>query len=64
MSAVSCANYGLDVSFVSRLPKNDISDWCIRTLRQSNVDTRDIVYGGDRNGASIFLKRGSVSPWK
>ena len=58
--AVSCANYGLDVSFVTRLPKNDISDWCIRTLRQSNVDTSDIVFGGDRIGI-YFLETGAVS---
>jgi len=58
--AVSCANYGLDVSFVTRLPQNDISDWCIRTLRQANVDTSDIVFGGDRVGI-YFLEAGSVS---
>jgi len=48
------------VSFVTRLPKNDISDWCIRTLRQSNVDTSDIVFGGDRIGI-YFLETGAVS---
>lgn len=58
--AVSCANYGLDVSFVTRLPKNDISDWCIRTLRQANIDTKDIVFGGDRVGI-YFLETGAVS---
>ncbi|MCG8308600.1 MAG: sugar kinase [Cytophagales bacterium] len=58
--AVSCANYGLDVSFVTRLPENDISEWCVRTLRQANVDTRDIVFGGDRVGI-YFLETGAVS---
>lgn len=58
--AVSCANYGMDVSFISRLPENDISEWCIRTLRQANVDTSDIVFGGDRLGI-YFLETGSVS---
>jgi 2-dehydro-3-deoxygluconokinase len=58
--AVSCANYGMDVSFVTRLPKNDISEWCLRTLRQANVDTSDIVFGGDRIGI-YFLETGAVS---
>ena len=58
--AVSCANYGLDVSFVTRLPKNDISEWCIRTLRQANVNTSDIVFGGERVGI-YFLETGAVS---
>jgi 2-dehydro-3-deoxygluconokinase len=58
--AVSCANYGLDVSFVTRLPKNDISEWCLRTLRQANVDTSDIVFGGERIGI-YFLETGAVS---
>ena len=58
--AVSCANYGMDVSFVTRLPKNDISDWCVRTLKTYGVDTSDIVYGGDRIGI-YFLENGAVS---
>jgi 2-dehydro-3-deoxygluconokinase len=58
--AVSCANYGLDVSFVTRLPKNDISDWCLGTLNSYGVDTRDIVFGGDRMGI-YFLETGAVS---
>ncbi|MCK5206673.1 MAG: sugar kinase, partial [Cyclobacteriaceae bacterium] len=48
--AVSCANYGMNVSFVTRLPKNDIADWCVRSLSTYGVDTSDIVYGGDRVG--------------
>lgn len=48
--AVSCANFGMEVSFVTRLPKNDISDWCVSTLKSYAVDTSHIVYGGDRVG--------------
>jgi 2-dehydro-3-deoxygluconokinase len=58
--AVSCANYGMDVSFVTRLPKNDIADWCVRTLKSYGVNTNDIVYGGDRIGI-YFLETGAVS---
>lgn len=58
--AVSCANYGMDVSFVTRLPKNDISDWCVKTLNYYGVGTKDIVYGGGRVGI-YFLEAGAVS---
>ncbi len=58
--AVSCANYGLDVSFVTRLPKNDIADWCVRNLKSYGIDTSDIIYGGDRIGI-YFLETGAVS---
>jgi 2-dehydro-3-deoxygluconokinase len=58
--AVSCANYGIPTSFVTRLPANDIGDWCLKTLRYYNVDTSHIVYGGDRVGI-YFLESGAVS---
>ncbi len=58
--AVSCANYGMDVSFVTRLPKNDIAEWCVGTLNSFGVDTSDIIYGGDRIGI-YYLEHGAVS---
>lgn len=58
--AVSLANYGLPVSFVTRLPKNDIAKACTNELRGLGVDTQDIVYGGDRMGI-YFLETGAVS---
>ena len=58
--AVSCANYGMDVKYVTRLPKNDISDWCVKTLEFYGIDTSDIVYGGDRVGI-YYLESGAVS---
>lgn len=58
--AVSLANYGIPVSFVSRLPKNDIADACIRELRGLGVDTRYINRGGTRMGI-YFLESGAVS---
>ncbi len=33
--AVSLANYGEQVEFVTRLPKNDLGDACMATLRSS-----------------------------
>jgi 2-dehydro-3-deoxygluconokinase len=58
--AVSLANYGIPVSFVTRLPKNDIAKSCVEELRGLGVDTSDIIYGGERMGI-YFLETGAVS---
>ncbi|MBR8537217.1 sugar kinase [Carboxylicivirga sediminis] len=58
--AVSLANYGISVSFITRLPENDIAQSCVQQLRGLGVDTSDIVYGGDRMGI-YFLETGAVS---
>ena len=58
--AVSLANYGLNAEFVTRLPKNDIADWCISDLRKYNVGTRHIIRGGERVGI-YFLETGAVT---
>jgi 2-dehydro-3-deoxygluconokinase len=58
--AVSLANYGIPASFVSRLPNNDIGDWAIQNLRKYNVQTQDVLRGGDRVGI-YFLETGAVA---
>jgi len=58
--AVSLVNYGLDVDFVTRLPKNDIGDCALMEMRKRNVGTDHIVFGGDRLGI-YFLETGAVS---
>jgi len=58
--AVSLANYGIPTDFVTRLPKNDISEWCISDLRKYNVGTQNIIRGGDRMGI-YFLETGAVA---
>jgi len=58
--AVSLANYGIPVDFVTLLPKNDIAEWCISDLRKYNVGTQNIVRGGDRMGI-YFLETGAVA---
>jgi 2-dehydro-3-deoxygluconokinase len=57
--AISCANYGLPVNFVTRLPQNDIGDACLAFLRQYNVGSEHIVRGGERLGI-YFLEMGSM----
>jgi 2-dehydro-3-deoxygluconokinase len=58
--AVSLANYGIPTEFVTRLPKNDIAEWCISELRKYNVGTEQIIRGGSRVGI-YFLETGAVA---
>jgi 2-dehydro-3-deoxygluconokinase len=58
--AVSLANYGIPVDYVTRLPKNDIARSCEMQLRAHGVNTTNIVYGGDRLGI-YFLETGAVA---
>ena len=48
--AVSLANYGVDVSFVSKLPEHEIGQSVVNSLRKFGVDTSLITRGGDRVG--------------
>ena len=48
--AVSLANYGMDASYVTKIPANDIGQACVNSLRKFGVDTTNIVRGGDRLG--------------
>lgn len=58
--AVSLANYGVPVDFVTRLPKNDIGECALMEMRKRGVGTDKIVYGGDRLGI-YFLETGAVN---
>ncbi len=58
--AVSLANYGMNAEFVTRLPKNDIAEWCVSELRKYNVGTQHIIRGGERVGI-YFLETGAVA---
>lgn len=58
--AVSLANYGIPVDFVTRLPKNDIGACAMMELRKRGVGVDKIIYGGDRLGI-YFLETGAVS---
>ncbi len=58
--AVSLANYGIPVSFVTRLPENDLGSACAKELRGLGVNTEHIAFGGDRIGI-YFLETGAVN---
>lgn len=58
--AVSLANYGTEVEFVTRLPQNDIAEACKAELRKHGVGTKHIIHGGERLGI-YFLEIGAVA---
>ncbi|HNZ69303.1 MAG: sugar kinase [Prolixibacteraceae bacterium] len=58
--AVSLANFGIPVEFVTRLPKNDLGTACMMELRKFGVCTDHVVWGGERLGI-YFLETGAVS---
>jgi len=57
--AVSLANYGESVEFVTRLPKNDLGEACLMSLRGYRVGTEHIARGGERIGI-YFLETGAA----
>ena len=56
--AVSLANYGLDASFVTKLPSNPLGESARNAVRHFGVDTSDIVWGGPRLGI-YFVEKGA-----
>ncbi len=58
--AVSLANFGIPVDYITRLPKNDLGQACLMDLRKYGVNTNHILWGGDRMGI-YFLETGAVS---
>jgi 2-dehydro-3-deoxygluconokinase len=57
--AISLANLGLPVDYVTRLPSNELGEACVNYLRQFGVGTGKVVRGGDRLGI-YFLENGAV----
>ena len=57
--AVSLANYGHDVAYVTKLPQNEIGQSAVNSLRRYGVDTSCIVRGGNRVGI-YFAETGSA----
>ena len=58
--AISLANFGMNVEFVTRLPQNDIAKTCVMELKKYGVGTQHILYGGERMGI-YFLETGAVA---
>ena len=60
--AVSLSNFGGDASFVTKLPKNGMSEAIVKNLMSYGVDISDIVYGGERIGVYYLEKGASQRP--
>jgi 2-dehydro-3-deoxygluconokinase len=57
--AVSLANFGVSVDYVTRLPNSDLGEACVQFLRQYGVGVDKIVRGGERLGI-YFLEMGAA----
>ena len=62
--AVSLANYGENVAFVTKLPDNPIGKAAVASLRQHGVSIENIAWGGDRIGIYFLEKGASQRPSK
>lgn len=62
--AVSCANYGHDAFFVSKLPAHEIGQAAVNALRRYGVHTEFIARGGNRVGIYYCEKGASMRPSK
>ncbi len=62
--AVSLANYGESVSFVTALPKNPVADAALRELRGFGVDTSAVRRSGERVGIYYAEAGASMRPSK
>ncbi len=62
--AVSLSNYGFDAYFVTKLPKHEIGQAAVNSLRKYGVDTSYIARGGDRVGIYFLEKGASQRPSK
>lgn len=62
--AVSCANYGHEAYFVTKLPTHEIGQGALNSLRQYGVKTDFIARGGDRLGIYYLESGSAVRPSK
>ena len=58
--AASLANYGMEPTFVTRLPDNELGDAALSYLKKHGIDTSHVIKGGSRLGI-YFLETGAVS---
>ena len=62
--AISCANYGHDSYFVTKLPKHEIGQIAVNAMRRYGVNTEFIARGGDRVGLYYAETGASMRPSK
>lgn len=57
--AVSLANYGEEVEYITALPINPVADRCLSELRGAKVNVDHVVRNGERIGI-LYIETGSV----
>ena len=62
--AVSLANYGEDVSYVTKVPKHEIGQAAVNAVRRYGVDTRYMLRDGNTLGSYYVEKGASQRPSK
>lgn len=62
--AVSCANYGHDAYYVTKLPVHEIGQAAVNALRRYGVKTDFIARGGDRVGIYYLESGAAMRPSK
>ncbi len=60
--AVSLAQFGLDVMYVTALPHNPISDTCLAHLKGKGVDVSQVLRTGDRIGIYYYEAGANQKP--
>ena len=58
--AISVANFGGQVDYVTRLPENPLGEACIAELRSHNIGTDHILTGGKRLGTYYMEKAAAM----
>ncbi|MBQ7266311.1 MAG: sugar kinase [Firmicutes bacterium] len=61
-TSVSLSNFGVNCSFVSKLPLNPIGQRAVNSLREYGVDTENIIRGGEQIGIYFLEKKTSQRP--
>lgn len=61
-TAVSLSNFGVDTSFVTKLPKHIIGQSAVNSLRKYGVGIEHIVRGGEQIGIYFLEKKTSQRP--
>lgn len=62
--ALSLAQFGLDATFVSKVPEHEIGQSAVNALRRYGVDTSSVLRGGPRLGTYFVEKGASQRPSK
>ncbi len=61
---LSLSAFGDETAYITKLPKNEIGDACIKELRSFGVNTDGIARGGERMGIYFLEKGASLRPGK